>query len=289
MREAGMIGRGRRMWARLPCVAALLLGLGAVTASAQIATQQDRCAENREAIALLEAQRANGGRLDNSLARRELAAMRGHYQRIEQIEALRATERLVGGFDTDESDRLVEAEKRAIAASARKYGIQCMSFYSDGFAADCIGDFERMVRAAEAAPPPDPRQVEQLLAAYRSNLAALRCDESRQAAAPAATRGCQGFTGKWNTNYGPMWLVENGGSITGFYDWVGSAGPRHDTLSGTVTGNVAEGQYSQPGYPNPDYQSGRFRFERSGTSFSGAGWSKSGGSSLAWSGTCAAP
>ena len=289
-----MVGRGRT-WARIRGVAVLAFALVAVTASAQLDRRNSdaQCAENRQAIGVLEAQRANGGRVDLSMARSELDTMRAHAKRIEQIEALRATGSLLGRMSLDQADQQLESEKQAIAASARKYDVTCINLYSDDFETKCVAKFEQMMRRAAAAPPPDPQAVERLIAAYRGNLAALRCGDTGAKPAPQTASnpgpGCHGFTGKWNTNYGPMWLVANGGSITGFYDWVGSAGPRHDTLTGTVTGNVAEGRYSQPGYPNPEYESGRFRFELHGNSFSGAGWSRSGGSSLGWSGTCATP
>jgi hypothetical protein len=279
---------------RLRLAGLLLLGLSAVSASAQLsdAARSSRCAENHQAIAMLEAQRANGGRVDISMARAEVASMNARYARMQKIEALAATGRLLGGWDAN-ADYELESEKKAIAASALKYNVACGTFYSDSFAAECIRAFERMITEAAAAPPPDRQTLDRLIAAYRGNVTALECD--RLAAAEQAAiasrqppaSGCNGFTGKWNTNYGPMWLVANGSSITGFYDWTGSNGPRHDTLSGTISGNVAEGTYSQPGYPNPDYESGRFRFELSGNSFSGTGWSRSGTTGLAWSGTCA--
>ena len=287
-----MTGSGHKAWKRLRCAALLILSLVAVTASAQMypPDRLERCAEYRQALASLQAQRANGGRLDTSMARAELDRMRAHYARLQKIEALQATGTLLGGYDL--ADREIQVEERAIVASAGKYAVQCGAPSATNFAADCIARFAQMIdRSATAVP--DPQAVERAIADYQYSINAMKCGELEAASqasasvqAQAAAPGCHGFTGKWKTGYGPMWLVQNGSSITGFYDWVGSNGPRHDTLSGTVNGNVAEGTYSQPGYPNPEYQSGRFRFELSGNSFSGQGWSKSGGNSLGWDGTC---
>jgi hypothetical protein len=277
------------MWARLCRGAALAFGLLTVAASAQLSEGErlDRCASNRQAVAALEAQRDHPGAMDTSMARAELGRMKAHFTRLRQIEALRATGGLLGGWQPSEVDRQLELETDAIVTSARKYNV-CESYIGAYPVEGCITQFEQMIAAAAAAPPPDPQVVQRQLAVYRNNLVALGCAGADQAAAAAGSGpGCHGFTGKWDTNYGPMWLVQNGSSITGFYDWVGSAGPRHDTLSGNVAGNVAEGTYSQPGYPNPDYQSGRFRFVLRGNGFTGEGWKRGGGGAMGWGGTCA--
>ena len=104
-----MVGRGRT-WARFRGVAVLAFALVAVTASAQPDRRNSdaQCAENRQAIAVLEAQQANGGRVDLSMARSELDTMRAHAKRIDQIEALRATGSLLGRISRDQAAQPLE-------------------------------------------------------------------------------------------------------------------------------------------------------------------------------------
>ena len=114
-----------------------------------------------------------------------------------------------------------------------------------------------------------------------------------QGGAPRAPAGCVGFAGVWNTNYGPLWMYDNGrGGIEGRYDWNPPSGPRRgDRLSGNLAGNVLQGQYVQPGFPDPRWAQGGFRFELAvdGNSFNGSGTSSDGGTTTPWSGTCAGP
>lgn len=87
------------------------------------------------------------------------------------------------------------------------------------------------------------------------------------------TGGCMPFDGVWTTNYSPITFRRIGNQVSGTYEYQGAS-----SLSGTVSGNVLEGQYSQPNYPNPLYQRGRFRLVLStdGQSFTGAWWTLTG-------------
>jgi len=276
-----------RIRGRLRLFALLLFGLSAVSASAQLseADRLARCANNRQAITALES------RLTASWSRPQIAEARVGMDRFKAYYArglvLKAKQGKTGQ-DYHELDWL----SAQLEATSRAFNIPCVR-QQGGCAPALIRRFESEIARSTAALP-ERDAGERQIAAHRSNLAALHCDElpsgTEAVVASVAERpagGCNGFVGTWNTNYGPMWIQGNGSSITGAYEWTGSNGRRRDSFTGTVTGNVAEGTYSQPGYPNPDYQSGRFRFELHGSSFSGTGWSRSGGGGLAWNGTCA--
>ena len=97
---------------------------------------------------------------------------------------------------------------------------------------------------------------------------------------------CVPFEGVWITNYTPITFRRSGNRVTGSYEYQGAS-----TLSGTLTENVLEGEYSQPFYPNPIYQRGRFRLvlNADGQSFTGQWWDANGASSGAWNGRCQTP
>lgn len=98
--------------------------------------------------------------------------------------------------------------------------------------------------------------------------------------------GCGPFEGVWTTNYTPITFRRSGSQVTGSYEYQGAS-----TLSGTLSGNVLEGQYSQPNYPSPLYQRGRIRFVLSsdGQSFTGQWWDANGAGGGAWNGQCQTP
>jgi hypothetical protein len=96
---------------------------------------------------------------------------------------------------------------------------------------------------------------------------------------PAA--GCTTWAGTWSTDYGTMQLTQSGSSVIGAYDYQGGR------LSGTVSGNVLSGSWSElPSYTAPN-DAGDFVFTLAseGSSFTG-GWryGSSGGFS-SWGGT----
>jgi hypothetical protein len=103
------------------------------------------------------------------------------------------------------------------------------------------------------------------------------------------TRGknqCAPFEGVWSTNYTPIAFRRTGNRVTGSYEYQGVS-----TLSGTLNGNVLEGEYSQPSYPSPLYQRGRFRMVLSsdGQSFIGQWWDANGNTGGPWNGNCQTP
>lgn len=98
---------------------------------------------------------------------------------------------------------------------------------------------------------------------------------------------CSPFEGVWTTNYTPITFRRNGNRVTGSYEYSGAS-----TLSGTLSGNVLEGEYSQPNYPNASYRRGRFMFVLSadGQSFTGQWWDANGNlGGSAWNGRCQTP
>ena len=101
----------------------------------------------------------------------------------------------------------------------------------------------------------------------------------------AAGSECKPFEGQWNTNYAPVTLQRRDNQVTGSYTFQQIA----CSLNGTLSGNVLEGEYSQPNYPDPRLQRGRFKFVMNpdGQSWTGEWWDANGVSGGAWNGTCA--
>ena len=97
---------------------------------------------------------------------------------------------------------------------------------------------------------------------------------------------CGPFEGVWKDNYGcTMTFRRTGNSVSATYVFEGGS----SSLSGTVSGNVLEGQYFQPSYGDPRYRQGRFRFTlaQDGRSWSGQYWDINGNlHSGGWNGTC---
>ena len=107
-------------------------------------------------------------------------------------------------------------------------------------------------------------------------LAATMLFTSLASARPAAANT---WAGVWNSDFGQLTLAASGsGSYTGY-----SPG----TVSGTVTGNVDKGTWSQPGDP-PKEGTFAFTLSASGHSFTGTWAYKGGGCGTAcgWNGTC---
>lgn len=94
----------------------------------------------------------------------------------------------------------------------------------------------------------------------------------------AAPAGCVGFSGNWDTNWGVVTLAVVGNRATGTYPGTGN------TIRGTVSGNVLDGEWIQPDRP------GRLRFELApdGRSFRGSWTEATGPRGGEWNGTCAA-
>jgi hypothetical protein len=90
------------------------------------------------------------------------------------------------------------------------------------------------------------------------------------------------WSGKWNTNFGPMALKQTGAAVSGTYT--------HDKgrIAGQVTGNVLKGRWSEaPTYGGPS-DAGPFEFKltKDGKSFNGL-WNYQGRSpNSGWSGSC---
>jgi hypothetical protein len=100
------------------------------------------------------------------------------------------------------------------------------------------------------------------------------------ATAAPSSKGCDGFTGLWTTQWtdgGPVNLTINGTS--GTYDW------KDGKVSGTINGSVFAGTYGQSN------QSGTFQFTLSGDGNAFTGWYEIDGSTdkVDWNGTCAGP
>lgn len=89
---------------------------------------------------------------------------------------------------------------------------------------------------------------------------------------------CSGFGGSWDTPYGPLSLVVDGGRVTGNYSV--QKGPGR--IIGTLRGNVVEGEWIQPD------RRGRLRFTLAdnGSSFSGRWWEADGTYGGLWDGKC---
>jgi hypothetical protein len=107
-------------------------------------------------------------------------------------------------------------------------------------------------------------------------LAAIMLFSALASAGPTAANS---WAGVWNSDFGPLTLDAGGsGAYTGF---------NPGTVSGSVTGNVDQGTWSQPGSPP---KNGTFAFTMSadGHSFTGTWAYASGGcgSSCGWNGTC---
>jgi hypothetical protein len=272
---------------RLRLIGLLLFGLSAVTASAQVsdADRLARCVNSQQAIAALQT------RLAASWSRQQIAEARVGVERIKAYDARGMALANKGPMTDQEFHELVGLQAQ-IRGTAVAFNIPCERVELR-CALRLIRTFETEIARSTAALR-DRDAAESQIAGYQSNRVALHCDElpsgTESVVASVAQRpagGCDGFVGTWNTNYGPMWIQGNGTAITGVYEWNGSNGRRRDSFTGTVTGNIAEGTYSQPGYPNPEYQSGRFRFQLQGNRFKGIGWSRSGSGGLPWTGTCA--
>lgn len=90
---------------------------------------------------------------------------------------------------------------------------------------------------------------------------------------PAATSPCAGFTGRWSTEWGEMRLTNGSGT----YDWRGG------TVSGSVSGNVLEGSWSQT-----DGQHGKMRFELDPATgnFNGTWTNEAFAGGGGWTGSC---
>ena len=93
---------------------------------------------------------------------------------------------------------------------------------------------------------------------------------------------CSGFAGHWATNGGALTIRLTGNSAAGNYEYRGPS-----TLAGTVSGNVLDGNWSQPTFPDPNTRSGRMQFTLApdGKSFSGKWWDSTGAYRGAWNGT----
>ena len=83
---------------------------------------------------------------------------------------------------------------------------------------------------------------------------------------PKTTSGSSDFSGKWSTtNFGGMTLIQNGNSVSGSYS--------HDNgkISGTVTGNILKGTWSEaPSYsPSDDAGDMEFTLAQDGNSWTG--------------------
>ena len=88
--------------------------------------------------------------------------------------------------------------------------------------------------------------------------------------------GCTGtFAGTWDSTDGKLTITLDGTEASGVYK-------TSDTISGTVRGNVLEGQWRKP-----SGRSGRFRFDLNAeaTSFTGV-WFESGKNKGKWNGDC---
>jgi hypothetical protein len=91
------------------------------------------------------------------------------------------------------------------------------------------------------------------------------------------------WSGKWNTNFGPMLLKQTGGAVSGSYT--------HDKgkiTNAQVTGNVLKGRWSEaPTYSGPSDAGGfEFKLTAGAKSFNGS-WNYEGrSSSSGWSGSC---
>ena len=104
----------------------------------------------------------------------------------------------------------------------------------------------------------------------------------------ATTSGCTSWSGLWSTTYGAMQLTQSGSSVTGAYDYQGG------TISGTASGNVLVGTWSQqPSYAPPnDAGDLQFTLSADGRSFSGQWrYGSAGDYQTDWTGTrdCGAP
>lgn len=93
---------------------------------------------------------------------------------------------------------------------------------------------------------------------------------------------CRGFDGQWNTNYGKLSFRVTGDRAVGSYVYSGIA----STINATVSGNVLDGEYSQPGYPDPRYASGRVRFVLNSDGIEGQWWDANGNPGGTWNGKC---
>jgi len=106
-----------------------------------------------------------------------------------------------------------------------------------------------------------------------------------------ATNDCAPFEGAWASQSGawsgPIIFRRSGNQVTGSYELQGSA----CTVSGILSGDVLEGEYSQPSYPNPRYLRGRIRFVLAGDrrSFTGQWWDANGAPGGTWNGQCQSP
>jgi beta-lactam-binding protein with PASTA domain len=109
----------------------------------------------------------------------------------------------------------------------------------------------------------------------------------RQPAVATPSMGCVGFDGRWQTNYGVMTLAQSGNSVSGTYDWR----DQNSSISGTVSGNVLSGSYSQPWHSDPRWQSGDVEFTLNGEAWQATRCTDAydGNCGGSWSGTCLGP
>ncbi len=87
-----------------------------------------------------------------------------------------------------------------------------------------------------------------------------------------------GFTGRWNTNWGPMEMTQKGSKVMGHY-----TGQFEGIIDGTVSGNRLSFTWSQP---NGEHGKGYFILSGDGNSIDGAwGMNDSESDGGSWTGT----
>ncbi len=118
--------------------------------------------------------------------------------------------------------------------------------------------------------------VRRQIADHKTNLAALRCDTA------VGSKGCSGFAGRWDS--GGNGLVTLSASGSGTYLWR----DRTNTITGSVSGNVLDGTWSQLWHPEPRFRNGKVRFKLApdGNSWTGEWWDANGARAGHWNGTC---
>jgi hypothetical protein len=109
----------------------------------------------------------------------------------------------------------------------------------------------------------------------------IRGTRGEQPPPPTPVTPTVGWSGTWDSNWGQMTLSQSGNQVTGSY--------AHDTgrISGTVTGNMLSGQWSEaPSYAPPDDAGDvEFTLSADGQSFTGHWRYDSSGAWSGWTGT----
>lgn len=108
-------------------------------------------------------------------------------------------------------------------------------------------------------------------------LIVVSCAVPARSLAAASSKGCDGFSGTWTTQWtdgGPVKLTVAGTS--GTYDW------QNGKVAGSINGNVYAGNYTQ------DNQTGTFQFTLAadGNSFTGWYMIDQTTDKVVWEGTC---